>query len=166
MIYIFLSLIIGLSAAIIVWVVFMIEKNLSPNTLRRLEKIKRSVDHVLCIFPFEPELLAQHGIAATYVGHPLAGVIPLVPDRAAARAQLGLHDSDEVLAILPGDQRLDFRLLAAALGWPKLSLASPEEATRETGCVIGAIPPFSFSPSITLVASLARLSVPSAISGW
>ena len=63
-----------------------------------------------------------------------------------------------VLAILPGDQRLDFRLLAAALGWPKLSLASPEEATRETGCVIGAIPPFSFSPSISLVADPALLS--------
>lgn len=62
------------------------------------------------------------------------------------------------LAILPGDQRLDFRLLAAALGWPKLSLASPDEATRETGCVIGAIPPFSFSPSITLVADPALLS--------
>ena len=38
----------------------------------RVEKIKRSVDHVLCIFPFEPALLASHGIAATYVGHPLA----------------------------------------------------------------------------------------------
>ena len=56
----------------------------------RVEKIRRSADHVLCIFPFEPELLARHGIAATYVGHPLAGVIPMVPGRAAARAQLGL----------------------------------------------------------------------------
>ena len=42
----------------------------------RIEKIRRSVDHVLCIFPFEPELLARHGIAATYVGHPLAAVQP------------------------------------------------------------------------------------------
>ncbi|MBC7610195.1 MAG: lipid-A-disaccharide synthase, partial [Polaromonas sp.] len=41
----------------------------------RVEKIRRSVDHVLCIFPFEPALLASHGIAATYVGHPLANVI-------------------------------------------------------------------------------------------
>ncbi|WP_306555792.1 lipid-A-disaccharide synthase [Acidovorax sp.] len=70
----------------------------------RVEKICRSADHVLCIFPFEPELLARHGIAATYVGHPLAGVIPMVPDRAAARAQLGLQDTDEVLAILPGSR--------------------------------------------------------------
>jgi len=78
----------------------------------RVEKIRRSADHVLCIFPFEPELLAQHGIAATYVGHPLAGVIPIVPDRAAARAQLGLQDSDEVLAILPGSRSSEIQYIA------------------------------------------------------
>lgn len=78
----------------------------------RVEKIRRSADHVLCIFPFEPELLAQHGIAATYVGHPLAGVIPMVPDRAAARAQLGLQDSDEVLAILPGSRSSEIQYIA------------------------------------------------------
>ncbi|UCV00823.1 lipid-A-disaccharide synthase [Acidovorax radicis] len=77
----------------------------------RVEKIRRSADHVLCIFPFEPELLAQHGIAATYVGHPLAGVIPMVPDRAAARAQLGLQDSDEVLAILPGSRSSEIQYI-------------------------------------------------------
>lgn len=78
----------------------------------RVDKIRRSADHVLCIFPFEPELLAQHGIAATYVGHPLAGVIPVVPDRAAARAQLGLQDSDEVLAILPGSRSSEIQYIA------------------------------------------------------
>ncbi|AVS61728.1 lipid-A-disaccharide synthase [Paracidovorax avenae] len=70
----------------------------------RVENIRRSADHVLCIFPFEPELLARHGIAATYVGHPLAQVIPMEPDRLAARAQLGLDADDEVLAILPGSR--------------------------------------------------------------
>ena len=59
----------------------------------RVEKIKRSVDHVLCIFPFEPALLAQHGIESTYVGHPLANVIPMLPDRCKARAALGLDDN-------------------------------------------------------------------------
>jgi lipid-A-disaccharide synthase len=77
----------------------------------RIEKIRRSVDHVLCIFPFEPELLARHGIAATYVGHPLAAVIPLEPDRAAARAQLGLGVQDEVLAILPGSRRAEVQYI-------------------------------------------------------
>lgn len=77
----------------------------------RVEKIRRAADHVLCIFPFEPEMLARHGIAATYVGHPLAGVIPLVPDRAAARAQLGLRDEDAVLAILPGSRSAEVQYI-------------------------------------------------------
>ena len=78
----------------------------------RVEKIRRSVDHVLCIFPFEPALLAQHGIAATYVGHPLANVIPLQPDRAGARAALGLNDADTVVAILPGSRKSEIQYLA------------------------------------------------------
>jgi lipid-A-disaccharide synthase len=78
----------------------------------RMEKIKRSVDHVLCIFPFEPALLARHGIAATYVGHPLANVIPMQPDRSAARLALGLRDEDTVIAILPGSRKSEVQYLA------------------------------------------------------
>lgn len=78
----------------------------------RVKKIRSSVDHVLCLFPFEPALLAQHGIAATYVGHPLASVIPLEPDRGAARAALGLADEDLVLAILPGSRQSEIEHLA------------------------------------------------------
>jgi len=78
----------------------------------RIEKIRLSVDHVLCIFPFEPELLAKHGIAATYVGHPLANMIPMQPDKAAARAKLGLLDSDTVVAILPGSRKSEIKHLA------------------------------------------------------
>ncbi|HMA08118.1 MAG TPA: lipid-A-disaccharide synthase, partial [Ramlibacter sp.] len=78
----------------------------------RVEKIRRSADHVLCIFPFEPELLARHGIAATYVGHPLASVIPMVPDRAAARSALGLPADGEVLAVLPGSRASEIHHLA------------------------------------------------------
>ena len=78
----------------------------------RLLTMRRSVDHVLCLFPFEPALLAQHGIAATYVGHPLAQVIPMQVDRAAARLQLGLRPEDDVLALLPGSRRSEIRHLA------------------------------------------------------
>ncbi len=78
----------------------------------RLEKIRRSVDHVLCIFPFEPELLAQHGVRATYVGHPLAQVIPMQPDRSAARARLGFAEDTEVVALLPGSRSSEIRHLA------------------------------------------------------
>jgi lipid-A-disaccharide synthase len=79
----------------------------------RTEKIRRSADHVLCLFPFEPDLLARHDIAATFVGHPLANVIPLEPDRAAARRALGLEQDDLVLAILPGSRASEISYLAA-----------------------------------------------------
>lgn len=78
----------------------------------RVENIRRSVDHVLCIFPFEPALLAAQGIAATYVGHPLAAVIPVQPDRAAARRALGLVEEDTVVAVLPGSRQSEIEYLA------------------------------------------------------
>jgi lipid-A-disaccharide synthase len=66
----------------------------------------------LCLFPFEPELLAQHGVAATFVGHPLADAIPLVPPRAAARLALGLAESDCVVAVMPGSRRSEITAIA------------------------------------------------------
>jgi lipid-A-disaccharide synthase len=78
----------------------------------RVEKIRRAADHVLCIFPFEPALLAQHGIASTYVGHPLASVIPMEPDKGAARLALGLRPEGDVLAILPGSRASEVQRLA------------------------------------------------------
>ena len=77
----------------------------------RIDKIRASADHVLCIFPFEPAMLAEHGIAATYVGHPLANVIPLQPDRASARRALGLGDDDQVVAVLPGSRASEVQYL-------------------------------------------------------
>jgi lipid-A-disaccharide synthase len=78
----------------------------------RVDKIVRSTDHVLCLFPFEPALLARHGIAATYVGHPLADAIPLEPPRAAARAALGLPADAPVVALLPGSRRSEIESIA------------------------------------------------------
>jgi lipid-A-disaccharide synthase len=78
----------------------------------RVGKIAHSADHVLCLFPFEPALLAAHGIAATYVGHPLADAIPLEPPRAAARAALGLAPEATVIALLPGSRRSEIEYIA------------------------------------------------------
>ena len=77
----------------------------------KLLKLKAAADHVLCLFPFEPELLAEHGIAATYVGHPLANVIPMQPDRAAARRALGLDEHATVVALLPGSRAAEVEYL-------------------------------------------------------
>ena len=78
----------------------------------RVQKIKRSADHVLCLFPFEPALLAQHGIAATYVGHPLASMIPMQADQGAARLALGLALNRPVVAVLPGSRQAEIDHLA------------------------------------------------------
>ncbi len=78
----------------------------------RIEKIRHAVDHMLCIFPFEKTLYDQAGIAATYVGHPLANVIPLQPNRSAARESLGLAEGDQVVAILPGSRQSEVQYLA------------------------------------------------------
>lgn len=103
----------------------------------RVEKIRRCVDHVLCIFPFEPELLARHGIAATYVGHPLAQVIPEQPDRLAARTALQLPPEAKVVALLPGSRRAEIEHLL-----PRFLQASRLMLQRQTGLqfVLPAVP--------------------------
>jgi lipid-A-disaccharide synthase len=78
----------------------------------RAKKMAESCDHVLCLFPFEPDLLAAHGVAASFVGHPLADAIPLDPPRAASRLALGLGADDEVLALLPGSRRSEIQYIA------------------------------------------------------
>jgi len=79
---------------------------------KKVDKLRRAADHVLCIFPFEPELLAAHGVPATYVGHPIANMVPLVPDQAAARVRLGLPLDAPVVALLPGSRASEIRHLA------------------------------------------------------
>ena len=103
----------------------------------RVEKIRASVDHVLCIFPFEPALLARNGIEATYVGHPLASVIPQVPNRAAARAALGLQAEDDVVAILPGSRRSEIKHLALRFFQAAAKIAQARPATK---FVVPAVP--------------------------
>ena len=70
----------------------------------RAAKIGESADRVLCLFPMEPPIYAQHGVAARFIGHPLADAIPLQPDRAAARAALGESSDTPILALLPGSR--------------------------------------------------------------
>ena len=103
----------------------------------RVEKIRRSVNHVLCIFPFEPDLLAPHGIAATYVGHPLANVIPLQPDRAAARTSLSLPLDAPVVALLPGSRASELQYLGARFLQAALRI---RQARPEVRFVIPAVP--------------------------
>ena len=70
----------------------------------RAEKIGRSADRVLCLFPMEPAIYARHGVDARFVGHPLADRFALVADRVGAREVLQLPQQAPVLAVLPGSR--------------------------------------------------------------
>jgi lipid-A-disaccharide synthase len=70
----------------------------------RAAKIGDSADRVLCLFPMEPSIYAKHAVDARFVGHPLADVIPLEPDRCAARHALAVPEHVPVLALLPGSR--------------------------------------------------------------
>ncbi|WP_433915437.1 lipid-A-disaccharide synthase [Polynucleobacter paneuropaeus] len=85
----------------------------------RIKKIAQAVDHMLCIFPFETAIYERAGIAATYVGHPLASDIPLQPDTSGARQKLSqlLHLSSDkldgtVVAVLPGSRDSEIEFIA------------------------------------------------------
>ncbi|OYY02752.1 MAG: lipid-A-disaccharide synthase, partial [Mehylophilales bacterium 35-46-6] len=71
----------------------------------RIKKIKQAVTEILALFPFEPELYLAAGVKVSYVGHPLADILPLEPDLAGARATLKLDAKDFVVAMLPGSRQ-------------------------------------------------------------
>ena len=96
----------------------------------KLVKLKAAADHVLCLFPFEPELLAAHGIAATYVGHPLASVIAMQSDRAAARRALGLSPGGTVVALLPGSRTAEIEHLASRFFQAAALIQQAQPATQ------------------------------------
>ena len=79
---------------------------------RRIHRIKRAVDLMLCLFPFETAIYRQHDVPVCYVGHPLADEIPTQADRIAARSALGLQPGARLLALLPGSREGEVRLLA------------------------------------------------------
>jgi lipid-A-disaccharide synthase len=80
----------------------------------RIKKIAEAVSHMLVVFPFEETIYRDAGIPATYVGHPLAEVIPMEPDVAAARQALGLPLDAVVIAILPGSRMSELKYNAVA----------------------------------------------------
>jgi lipid-A-disaccharide synthase len=78
----------------------------------RVRRVARSATHLLAMFPFEPALYAKSGLPVTYVGHPLADIIPLKVDKAEAKAQLRLPSRKLVVALLPGSRRSELQHMA------------------------------------------------------
>ncbi len=79
---------------------------------RRAQTMHQTIDLVLCLLPFEKRFYDGQGIAAEFVGHPLADAIPIEVDRREARAALGLPDHAQIVALLPGSRRGEVTRLA------------------------------------------------------
>jgi lipid-A-disaccharide synthase len=78
----------------------------------RVRKIARSVTRILVMFPFEAPLYEKAGVPVTYVGHPLADLIPLEPAKHEARAALRLPARKLIVALLPGSRRSELEYMA------------------------------------------------------
>lgn len=96
----------------------------------RIKKIAQAVSHMLVVFPFEEAIYRQAGIPVTYVGHPLAEVIPMQPDAAAARATLGLPQDVPVVAILPGSRMSELKYNSAAFVGAAQTLSQRDPSVR------------------------------------
>lgn len=115
----------------------------------RLKKIARAVDHMMLVFPFEKPLYDRAGIAATYVGHPMADQIdPGAIDRGAARARLDCSASATVVALLPGSRRSEIHYMAGLFvrtaAWlhrqrPDLSFLLPAASDELGGRIAGIV---------------------------
>lgn len=103
----------------------------------RIKKIAKAVSHMLVVFPFEAEIYHQAGIAATYVGHPLAQVIPLQPDPQAARQRLGLPANARVIALLPGSRMSELKYNSTAFVGAALCLLQKDPGLRFVVPMVG-----------------------------
>lgn len=77
----------------------------------RIKKIKRAVDLMLALLPFEMPIYQKNNVPVTFVGHHLADEIPLVTDRDAAREKLGIKTEGKMVALLPGSRQSEVERL-------------------------------------------------------
>lgn len=79
----------------------------------RVFKIGEATDLVLALLPLEKRFYDRYNIPCRFIGHTMADIIPLQPDKQAARAQLNITHDAKCLAILPGSRRAEVEMLSA-----------------------------------------------------
>jgi lipid-A-disaccharide synthase len=97
---------------------------------RRVRKIGRAADLVLCLFPFEPDFYREHGVKAAYVGHPMADQIAPDDDPVPARERLNLHPAKRTVALLPGSRGSEVSRLAEPMIQAARQLAARDPALQ------------------------------------
>jgi lipid-A-disaccharide synthase len=92
------------AAAAGVPVLYFITPQVWASRPGRMVKLARTVTKAAVILPFEERLLREHGVDATFVGHPLLDRALTLPDREEARRTLGIGPGDRLLALFPGSR--------------------------------------------------------------
>ncbi len=106
----------------------------------RLPRMRASIDHLLCIFPFEERFFRNHAIAATYIGHPLTRIVKPALTAAAFRLKHGIPADRPIVTLLPGSRPGEIArhmpILKAAVERmppePSYLLAIPKQLTKFT----------------------------------
>ncbi|RDX36370.1 lipid-A-disaccharide synthase [Kangiella sp. HD9-110m-PIT-SAG07] len=80
---------------------------------KRIHKIKKAVDLMLCLFPFEQDIYQRHAIDNFCVGHPLADEVPVESHKNDARDELGLEHNKQLVCLMPGSRGSEMKLLGA-----------------------------------------------------
>jgi lipid-A-disaccharide synthase len=109
-------------------VLYFIPPQVWASRRGRLKSIRKNVDHVFCIFPFEKALYEAENIPVTYVGHPLIGELPPASDRDAFCARHGLDANKPILGIFPGSRKMeiDYLLKELIATLPRLHKERPD----------------------------------------
>jgi lipid-A-disaccharide synthase len=102
---------------------------------RRARTLSQCVDHLLALLPFEAEFFTAYGVTCTYVGHPLADMIPPTPARASARRELCLPDSLPVIAVLPGSRDQEIARVAPTFAAACRALRAARPDLRFIACL-------------------------------
>lgn len=136
----------------------------------RITKIAKAVDRVLCLFPFEKAFYDRHGVAAHFVGHPLADSIPPDVQRKPARKRLGL-ESEVVVAVLPGSRRNEVARLGPIfaetcrqllLRMPQLQFVAPMANANVAAMFRGHVEEAGVKPRFTFLEQNAQSAIAAA----
>ncbi len=102
----------------------------------RVRTMRRTIQRLLCIFPFEKAFFEERGVPTTFIGHPLARIVKPTLSRAEFCAKFGFSMDDRIVALLPGSRHGE-----VARHMPYLIEAARKIGERQNVKFVLALPP-------------------------